>query len=74
MAISVNFLWTLIHSSTSFSVTLVIWTFCMVTLSWEGIIKVPTVGLCSTFSSGSFSERMELDSRSTFINPASSRY
>ena len=74
MAISVNSLRTFIHNSISFSVTLVIWTFCIVTLSWEGIIKVPTVGLCSTFSSGSFSEMMELCSRSTFINPASSRY
>ena len=61
IAISVNFLQAFIHSSTSFSVTFVIWTFCMVTLSWGGIIMVPMVGLCSGFSS-SFPERRGLHS------------
>ena len=69
MAISVNFLQTFIHSSTSFSVTLVIWTFCMVMLSSGGMIMVPVVGLCSSFSS---SERMGLHSGLAFTHLASS--
>ena len=59
--ISVDLLQAFIHSSTSFSVTLVIWTFCMVRLPWGGMIMVPMVGLCSGFSS-LFSERRGLHS------------
>lgn len=72
IAISVNFLQTFIHSSTSFSVTLVIRTFCMVTLSSGGMIMVPVVGLCASFSFSSSSERMGFHSGLAFTHPASS--
>ena len=73
IAISMSFLQILIQSSTSFSVTLVIRTFCIVTLSWEGMMTVPTVGLCSA-SSSLASERTGLHSGSILTHPASSRY
>jgi len=74
IAISMSFLQTLTQSSTSFSVTLVIRTFCIFTLSWEGMMTVPTVGLCSASSSLLASERRGLHSELILTHLASSRY